>query len=273
MEGLEKYRGSDGIINLNQLNIELNDFTNFYYEGKQYFIKWSDKILLLNELVAAEIAKDFGISSVRYAYARCDYNEFFYGDCVISECAYHDNDKVYNLSDLVGDKLTLEDIWNALEIKYKDEDIVSALMDEIVNVFLFDILIANDDRHSLNFFIVENENGVNVAPLFDNEYMLCDSSINFQHYSIKVDEGNPYYKFIQGNLSRFLQISDKRYLDRLESKLWIITSSNLDVIFERIEKQTGFQFSDDYKEGIKEGFNINHSMIEETIKKTISKRL
>lgn len=273
MEGLEKYRGSDGIINLNQLNIELNDFTNFYYEGKQYFIKWSDKILLLNELVAAEIAKDFGILSVRYAYARCDYNDFFYGDCVISECAYHDNDKVYNLSDLVDDKLTLEDIWNALEIKYKDEDIVSALMDEIVNVFLFDILIANDDRHSLNFFIVENENGVHVAPLFDNEYMLCDSSINFQHYSIKVDEGNPYYKFIPENLSRFLQISDKRYLDRLESKLWIITPSNLNIIFERIEKRTGFQFSDDYKEGIKEEFNINHSMIEETIKKTISKRL
>jgi hypothetical protein len=273
MKGLEKYRGNDGIIDLNQLNIKLNNFTNFYYDGKQYFIKWSDKILLLNELVAAEIAKDFGISSVRYAYARCDYNEFFNGDCVISECAYRDNDKVYDLSDLVGDKLTLEDIWNALEIKYKDYDIVSVLMDEIVNVFLFDILIANDDRHSSNFFIVENEIGAHVAPLFDNEYMLCDSSIDFQYYSIKVDGGNPYYRFIPGNLSRFLQISDKRYLDRLKSKLWIITPNNLDVIFERIEKQTGFCFNENYKEGIKEGFKENHNMIEEAIKKPMGKRL
>ena len=39
MNELEKYRGRDGIINLNGLNIELNDFNSFYYNGKKYYIK------------------------------------------------------------------------------------------------------------------------------------------------------------------------------------------------------------------------------------------
>ena len=272
MNELEKYRGRDGIINLNRLNIELNDFNSFYYNGKKYYIKWSEKVLLLNELVAAEIAKDFGIPSVSYDYARFDFNAFYNGECVISESAFKENDKFYYLREITGDNVTLEDIWNALENKYRDLDVVSILMDEIVNVFLFDILIANDDRHGDNFCIVENEKGVHVAPLFDNEYLLCDNSIDFQYYAMKVDSGNTYYRFVTQNLDRFLQISDERYLERLQSKLWIISSENLDSIFARIKMKTGLSLSEDYQEETKKGFEKNYNMIKDAIQRVNGKR-
>ena len=121
MNELEKYRGRDGIINLNRLNIELNDFNSFYYNGKKYYIKWSEKVLLLNELVAAEIAKDFGIPSVSYDYARFDFNAFYNGECVISESAFKENDKFYYLREITGDNVTLEDTSYEFKTEIEEE--------------------------------------------------------------------------------------------------------------------------------------------------------
>ena len=50
-------------------------------------------------------------------------------------------------------------------IKAKDEDIAYALS----TTFIFDILIGNVDRHLFNFGIIECDNFVDIAPIFDNE--------------------------------------------------------------------------------------------------------
>ena len=53
--------------------------------------------------------------------------------------------------EFIDKKNNLYDIWYALDIYYKDSEITKQLMEEIINIFIFYILIGNIDRHLLNY--------------------------------------------------------------------------------------------------------------------------
>ena len=157
-----------------------------YFKGELCFFKTGDSLLLLNELVAEELAKDFKIPCAHYEIGTLKDKPV-----VLSKSVFEKNAVFYSLFNLIEYDIDLETIWNELDRKYKDYDLVAKLMEEIVKVFLFDILIANGDRHGLNLFIEESAKGIQVAPIFDNENMLSELSISHQMYILNKEYASP----------------------------------------------------------------------------------
>lgn len=232
-----------------------------YFNDELYFFKLGDEDALLNELVAEELAKEFGIKCAHY-----EIGTLCGKPVVISKSVFESGANVYSLLNLVGYEVDLETLWNKLEQNYDDFDVVAGLMEEIVSVFLFDILIANDDRHGLNLFIEECKDGPIVAPIFDNEKMLSELSISHQMYIMNTEPVNNLDNHIN-ILDHFLRISDSRYAKILKDKLWIISEDNIKRVLEKIEKERSIVLSSKYKKKVIDGFKANEAMIQRALEK------
>ncbi len=231
-----------------------------YYQGKLCYFKTGETNMLLNELVAEYLAKDFNIASAHYEIGLIGNTPV-----VISQSVFAKDSNYYSLFDLIKYDIDLETLWNELELKYKDYTIVERLMEEIVKVFLFDILIANDDRHGLNLYIIENSDGPHVAPIFDNESMLSELSINYQMYILNIEPVNNRNN--TNILNRFLSVSSSRYAKILEDNLWIISEENIKKVLSKIEEDRKIILNEKYKKDIIEGFKLNAEMIKKALNK------
>lgn len=237
-----------------------------YFKGELCFFKTGDSLLLLNELVAEELAKDFKIPCAHYEIGTLKDKPV-----VLSKSVFEKNAVFYSLFNLIEYDIDLETIWNELERKYKNYDLVAKLMEEIVKVFLFDILIANGDRHGLNLFIEESAKGIQVAPIFDNENMLSELSISHQMYILNTEPVNTANS--TNILEHFLRISDGRYAKTLQDNLWIISEENIKKVLSRIEQERGIVLKKEYKKTIIDGFKANLAMINGALEKTKAKRI
>ena len=176
---------------------------------------------------------------------------------VISENFIKENDKFILLYDVLNEYFeeneTLEhnnfkDIYNALEYKY-DSLIASKLINELKDVYIFDILVANIDRHDKNIGIIENDT-ISLSPLFDNEKILSKDSIYEEIYSLRLDD--KYNEEIK---------------DKLEEKLWIIDSDNISKVFDRIENYINSNIPDYIKDESRYRFSENKKRIIKRLKK------
>ncbi len=281
---MEKYREKDGFINLSNITSVNPDYYlfNFMYDNKKYWFKaFGDEDLVYNELIAEELAKDFGILCAHYDIAKYKgnigvvsedifenkYEELFISD-ILEEC--------YNTKS-TSSKNNLEDIWNAFEYRYNDKKIVNMLMNNLVNVFMFDILIGNMDRHTSNYAIIE-EDGIPKIKIFDNELMLSEVCIMLGGYSIGIDDSDNFFLSSEYNpseenyLHKFLRVSDSPYKEMLNEKLWIISDENLDNVLLRIENRTNKKIDIELKKEIKNKFNENRKMIIKQLEEHKNKR-
>lgn len=271
----------NGYIDLNKIKKEwhreyLSQVETFIIDNKKYYYKSSKARKVYNELIAEELAHDYGISNAHYDIA---HHNGRLGPLSLN--VHQETDKVYTIEDIlkeafklnfIEDKNTLEDIWTALEHKYKNKEIVEQLMNEIVDVFIFDILIANSDRNTGNLTIIENENGIHVGPLFDNENMLDIDSIMHGQYLLGIDEtdmdfGNFDYNFLE----QFLNISTDEYLDYFIEKYKIIREENILDVFKRVEARIDYPMNPDVCKLIVDGFSKNRKMIDKILEKKITK--
>lgn len=279
MEKLENLRDNQGFINIsNQKLIPVSQPTTFmtYINGIKYYFKIIYSVKdIYNELISEEIAKDFNIPCVHYDLA--DYNGMI---GVICENFMKNNDTYIPMSRILDDTFSnlnntsyhnnLTDIWTAIDKRYKNQKITEKIVNQVVNVFIYDILIANIDRHSDNFGIIENGENVSLTPLFDNEKILSELSLLYGGYSLGVDEED--HKFFEIDLEpeekylmKFLNVSSNEYKELLKSKLWIIDEDNIERIFERIEDRIKRKIEPIIKSRIKVGFatqleNINYTL-------------
>ena len=105
------------------------------------------------------------------------------------------------------------------------------LMQDVINMFVYDSLIGNRDRNPSNYWIIINHenNSIRFAPLYDNCTSLGISMVEHRlracvdEFGNIVDEENlnlVIHKHIVGKvtLDRFLQYKEKRVWDNLESK-------------------------------------------------------
>ena len=276
---MEDLRDNDGYLVLDKLPFKMLDdkmqHIIFYIDGVKYYFKHiNDKKDIYSELIAEELAKDFGIDCAHYDLA--NYRGL---KGVISEDFIKD-DKYISLNDIVNDYYGKEetanahnnliDIWSALDFRYKDENISNELMEEIVNMFIFDVLVAQGDRHLNNYGILENETEIKIAPLFDNTYILSDLVINHGWFSLGVDKDQNIYAddFDDSKdkiLVKFLKESSSEYMDLLESKLWIISEENIDKVLKRVEDKINEKIDDKIKNDIKVDFSINYNSIQNII--------
>lgn len=239
----------------------------FSFDKDEYFYKSEKHVeFIYNELIAEELAKDFDIPCAHYDIAAYDGNIG-----VISKNIFKKDDNKFSLSEILdsSEHNNLEDIWDTFLYRYKDEKIVERLMKEIVDVFMFDVLIANPDRHSGNIMITENKDKISVAPLYDNMLMLSSNSIRYGMYSIGIDRED-YNEEIDEDenmnlLFRFLNVSDNIYKEIFESKLWVISPENIDKVIVRVENRINNEIPDYVKEFVKEQFVYNNRCINDVL--------
>ena len=221
------------------------------YNNDIYYMKLitiNEKVY--NELIAEEIAHDFDIRC-----ANTDLGIYKGNYYCLSKQIYNSNDKyipMNNLMDEHDNNLTY--IWNLLEDEYRDRKLISKLMDDLVNIFLFDVLIANYDRHVGNYGLIMSNNSVFVAPIFDNENMLSVYSMIDGDFCIGMEDKDYYESDL---FTKFLKLSSDIYLDKFESKLWIIDQENVKKVIERVENKIGIQIDLETRNRILLNFSDN----------------
>ena len=244
-------RDSLGFLILDHLKFEEVCFTrgysHFYFicDGVKYYFKRTFSLdTIYNELIAEEIAKEFGIPHVHYDLA--SYHEHA---GVVCEDFVKDG-KYEMLSEILPNDHhnNLEQIELELRKRYKDEYIVQGLMQELINIFMFDIVIGNSDRHVDNLGILENEYGIHFTPAFDNDLMLFDNAVYGDYYSIGVDTMDKQY---DGHIiSKFIETYGEEYRYILLDKIEIVSPENMELIMARVEKRIGAQMNDYIQEKI-----------------------
>ena len=220
---------------------------SFEYEGKKYFWKYEKSINPYNELVAAEIAEDLKIPHVSYDLACIGMvNGIISKDFKISDADYIDGEKIlqgqYDSSPTTTHN-NLDDIWYALEYRYNKEEnmqeIVGNIMMKLVQVFIFDILTGQNDRHSSNWGVVEQDGKEpDLQILYDNAHIL---SLNYIPAISKValqTYGNEK-SYLEDDLLSFLCDSNIEFVKMIYDSLWVINEENLRSIFKRIETKIG----------------------------------
>lgn len=260
------------------LNNMKNEITNmveyrlaglsFTYQGNDYYYKANKGFeYAYNELLAKKIADRLGIPCCEYYSANYKktqgvvtkkFDAKNYIPMVdILEKYYSNSSKSYD------NENNLEDIWYAFD-KMFDEDTTAKLMDELVNTFLFDILIGNIDRHNENIGIIVDEKGARFAPLFDNESMLDYEAITDGEYCLGIEKGDPFGYNLdpQENLVyKFLKESDTLYTERLIEMLPVISDKSIKSIFAEL-KSEGVEIPEEIINDRLKKFAINRQMIE-----------
>lgn len=251
---------------------------SFDYKGETYFYKLSfyvqkgSQVFInpYNELVAEELAKDYGIPCIDYDLALLGANKG-----VISKNFKQNGINYRNGSELLleyyknvqGNSYnTLENIWDALEYRYyhnpSKKQIISYLMKKIVDIYLFDIIVCHSDRHSNNWQIMESKDNVDIAPLYDNERIMMN-------YNTVVCLGVNFlwadYENLWKSIGQFQKISSEDFTNIIKDKLWIISEENLNKVFERIEKKTGYPMPEERKEFYLSNYKDHKKRLEEIL--------
>ena len=258
---MKYHRNNDGIIVLDDI-IQSHD--NFIYlDSEKYFFKFTSIKGLFNELIGNVIASSFGINHVNYQ--NVEYNGFL---GVISLDFINENE--YVSANSILRRFDLEN-YNNLDIFtscVKDMYNVD-LTDDVVKLFLFDILIANSDRHSENYGVLVSGDDVKLSPVFDNAEMLSESAIYEWYYSLGLNKEDCFYnndKIESHILYRFLQMYTQ-YEEFFLSKVDIINNNNILKILERVEDESKLIIPSDIRKKIITDFEDNNRIINKVISK------
>lgn len=295
----ELYNVLCNIPHVSILKYEKDEFLafSFVWNKETYFFKYDTWINNYNELVMEEVLADLNILCAHFDLAclgaiqgvisknyKNDKNHYKNGYEVISQSGIYE--EVYSEEDekkmLAGEfsyKImedfrkynNLEDIWNALEILYKNRSdkqiIVKRIMEKIVQMFLFSLLTAQSDYELGNWEIVEDANGqVDFHILFDNErFMMAapdrvplslfvsrDATISYIYSSSK----------LKYHLEEFQSISSGEFTSILDGWLWAISEENLKRIIKRIEEKTGCRMPIKLQEEYSKRFKEQHDYLE-----------
>lgn len=193
-----------------------------------------------------------------------------------------DLDELYpdNFVDMKNGIITsnnLYDIWSAVEIYCKMSGYTldtESFMTDLTDMFVFDLITNQGDRHADNWGIVidRNTNTIKLASLYDNSGAL---SLNREKAIVNIDEFSKRLKiekrpgkvkgiyakmketiehsfsgvkiYAEDVLERkrntqlietYISDSSEEFQERLEEKLSLITDENLDMIFCEIESKT-----------------------------------
>ena len=208
-------------------------------------------------MIAEEIAKEYGLKCANYDLASYD---GMIG--TISENFLLDNDKFYYLSEIIGNNNNIENILKKLYDRYNNMEVISALKNELIDIFIFDILIANHDRHTDNLGIIESSGDIHFCPVFDNDLMLDYRSIYGGDYSLTINQNSnedDLIKVISEN-------SENIYFDKLSQSLQIITSKNITQILNKVENKICATINPHIKRIVFNSFIDNYKKIDQNLK-------
>ena len=274
-------RDINGFINLDETSITNIKFVKSYnlisftYKEKNYFYKSCKRINEpYYELIAEELAKEYDIPSVNY-----DLATYIESIGVISENFIKDKTSFYTIEELlkiyykddIKGRNNLDDIIKMIKERYKNENISNTLINQLINIFIFDVLIANIDRHDQNIAIVEEDDHITFNKLWDHGNMLSSDAIEDGNYSLHVNRED-YITRNDNILEHFLEKYETTYMSILEEKLKIISEENINSILNRVEERIGNKITPFIKIEVIHKFKENNEMIKSEIKKRKSKK-
>jgi hypothetical protein len=151
--------------------------------GKEYFIKCVKSIETFGtELIVKRAAHLVGINAAHYELANIDNTFYYLSQNLNSEGMFR------KASEVIGDEYdhefsvdSLYYIWYRLSYLYPDK--CEYLMNQIAKLYLFDIIMIQDDRHDDNWGFLFNGDNINVW-IYDNEFGLLESKDNARMSSL-----------------------------------------------------------------------------------------
>ncbi len=254
----------------------------FQYEGNTYYFKSSHsnviekEKLLYNELVAEEIALDFGLPCVHYDLACCgdilgvlskDYKKTNHVYIKASKF-FHDFYPYFELNDEKKYRAfenCLEHIWDGFEIRFPhNQERIQFLMNKVVLYYLYDILTCQSDRHKNNWEIdfCPSKEFYDLSPLYDNERILVYDDTRITRVLLGVLES---YSTIYRSIKTFRKVSHDVYTDIFKEKLWIIHEENLQMIFKRIAERTECLMPEALRESYLESYEKHQKNLKNTL--------
>ncbi len=244
-------KDENGIININNLNVNMDYFSpiegkySFYKDNQLYFFKSCSEEEAFREVFACEFADKFNIEHANYDVASID--EHF---GVVSTSVYNQDEKFIPLS-IISSKFNIDYVY-ANTFETMRNIILPRLCyfnrkEELINyirIFVFDILLANNDRNESNIGFIYKDHKYRVAPIFDNGLIVNDKSINEHIYcqGISNDLFNTENNYV---IVEFLSSEYSNYLvDELEK----LSMEDLYSLVEEINNKYAYNFDKSYEE-------------------------
>lgn len=238
------------MIELNEKDVVKKDKNNsiLSINGYLYHFKPVPNNKLYNELISSYIAKELGIRCFDYKIASLNGQ--------LGNLSRHEDFIPFN-NIIPGNNNNLTDIWITLDNLVGNKN-TEYLMKELLDIFVFDILIGNNDRNTSNYGILNNH-----FIIFDNDNMLNEDSIFDGKYTLGLDNSDTGNNLVD----KLIDISEDSIKSDIKNKLVLIEDDNIDNILAQIEINEDVIISNKLKEDIKYKFKINRHMILREIKK------
>lgn len=242
------------------------DKNKIFIENELYYFKYVSNITnTYNELIASEIAKQFGIKC-----ASCDIGTIDNNIVILSK-DFVKNKRFIKMEDILKEIYKVEDtdLYNNIEdVSYALKEKYSKdFKDNLIKMFLFDVLIGNGDRHSQNYGILVSDKTITLSPIFDNEEMLGNDFLFENIYSLGVNRQD-YYASSLGSyhiLEKFLDSEDD-YLFFINKRKEIINRENIEKILKNVEKRINANIPSRLRKNIEERFDFNYKTISKIVK-------
>lgn len=233
---------------------------NYFFKG----INSEDEIIkIIMELLASEVLDLLNISHVKYRY--------FVWEGIrgtISDNFFDNGYEVMSGLDLITKYYKIESCDKSLNynidsifepVKYyfssypHFEGQMKLFTDSVMDMHLFDFLIANDERNISNFNIMFNDQEFKLGPLFDHG-PACERSISYIEYY-------PGNNFNINALNELLNKNDERVFKRLVEFLSIINQKVISKLLNRIIEENNLPINSEVKKEIMRIFEKNYCII------------
>ena len=270
----------DTIISSGLVEEIAEDVYSFTYNNEKYYYKYSQIFSPYSELIGECLLDDLNIPHVSYDLATlCGRNGVVSKDFTKDNAKYVSGLEILeNYTNTRGVQISifnnLEDIWNALDLYFKDnrnkDEIVAKLMNNITDLFMFDMLVSNNDRNVTNWGIEIDGDNINLSKIYDNQrigYNYKNNPVLDMNVSKENDDS------LYENLEYFLNISDSSYREKLNGMMWIISEENILDVFRRIELKTDTKMPDTVKNSYLDFFNKHRDKITEVVENTNKKNM
>ena len=253
-------KDENGIININNLNVNMDYFSpiegkySFYKDNQLYFFKSCSEEEAFREVFACEFANKFNIEHASYDVASLD--EHF---GVMSSSVYGVNEEFIPLS-VISSKLNIENGYvntvETMKTKILPRICFYNKKEELINyirIFVFDILLANNDRHLDNIGFIYKDHKYRFAPIFDNGLIINDKSINEHIYSQGIS--NDLYS--TDNNYVVIEFLSSNYSKDLVEELEKLSIEDLYNLVKEINAKYPYKFNQKYEEYVLNRLNQN----------------
>lgn len=253
-------KDSNGIININNLNVNLDCLDpfsvkyRFVLNDKLYYFKSCGFEEIFNEIFACEFADKFNYEHAHYDVASLGYNIG-----VLSTSVYDLNEEFIPLGNITKFVHVNPSYINTIESM--DKKILPKLcpfkkkeeLIKYIRMFVFDILLANDDRHLDNAGFIKKGIHYRIAPLFDNGLIVSDTAINNQIYAqgVSNDLYDCYNNYV---IEEFLC---SKYSKILVEELNKLSFEDLFNLVKDINANYKYKFDLDYETDVLDKLNTN----------------